>query len=62
MGHDVMKHIERCKICHVAKSHGQNTILYTPSPKASWEDVSLDFIVGLLRTQRNKRFSHGSGG
>ena len=38
------------------KTYGQNTNIYTPLPvaKAPWEDVSLDFVVELLRTQRNK--------
>jgi hypothetical protein len=56
MERDIMRHVQRCKICHVAKSHGQNTGLYTPLPVATtpWEDVSLDFVVGLPRTQRNK--------
>ena len=56
MERDILRHVQGCKICHVAKSHGQNTGLYTPLPIATtpWEDVSLDFAVGLLRTQRSK--------
>lgn len=58
MGHNVMKLVERCQIYYIAKSHGRNTGLYTslPVPKAPLEDINLDFIVGLLRTQRNKDF------
>ena len=56
MEQDVMRHVERCKTCHIAKSRGQNTGLYTPLPVATtpWEYVSMDFVVGLPRTQRNK--------
>ncbi|CAL2257294.1 unnamed protein product [Prunus armeniaca] len=56
MVRDVARHVERCRTCHIAKSHGQNSGLYTPLPipKAPWEDLSLDFVGGLRRTQRNK--------
>lgn len=47
-----------CKIYHIVKTYGQNTSLYTPLSvaEAPWEDVSLDFVVELPRTQRNKYF------
>ncbi|GJX45517.1 RNA-directed DNA polymerase [Tanacetum coccineum] len=56
MVRDVHWVIERCKICHIAKTHGTNAGLYTPLsvPEAPWEEVSLDFVLGLPRTQRNK--------
>ena len=48
--------VKTCVVCIMAKTHGNNVGLYTPLPvlKASWEDVSLDFVLGLYRTQRNK--------
>jgi len=53
MERDVNRHIQRCKICHLAKSKSQNTGLYTPLPvpKAAWEDVSMDFVLGLPQAQ-----------
>nr|CAD1820506.1 unnamed protein product [Ananas comosus var. bracteatus] len=53
---DVSNYIARCKTCHIAKSHVQNTGLYTPLPvpNAPWEDVSLDFVLGLPQTQWHK--------
>jgi hypothetical protein len=55
---DVTRHIQRCKICHLAKSKIQNTRLYLPLlvPAALWEDVSMDFVLGLTQTQRQKDF------
>ena len=48
--------MKQCRVCHLAKTRSQNSGLYTPLPvpKAPWEDISLDFVVGLPRTQRNK--------
>lgn len=56
MTRDVDRHAKWCKTCHIAKARGQNTGLYTPLPvpESPWEDVSMDFIVGLPRTQRSK--------
>ncbi|GJR81417.1 RNA-directed DNA polymerase [Tanacetum coccineum] len=56
MVRDVHRVIERCKICHIAKTHRTNAGLYTPLsvPEAPWEEVSLDFVLRLPRTQRNK--------
>ena len=53
---DVEKIVKRCVTCHKAKMHGSNAGLYTPFPipTVPWEDVSMDFIVGLPRTQRGK--------
>nr|GFA53086.1 transposon Ty3-I Gag-Pol polyprotein [Tanacetum cinerariifolium] len=39
--------LERCRTCHIAKTHSSNAGLYTPLsvPVAPWEDVSLDFVL-----------------
>nr|GEY27436.1 transposon Ty3-I Gag-Pol polyprotein [Tanacetum cinerariifolium] len=56
MHRDVEHFIKRCLPCHRAKSQSSLHGLYMPLPVpvAPWEDVSLDFITGLLRTQRQK--------
>ncbi|GJS16697.1 RNA-directed DNA polymerase [Tanacetum coccineum] len=56
MERDVNRLLERCRTCHIAKTHSSNAGLYTPLsvPVAPWEDVSLDFVLGLPRTQQAK--------
>lgn len=46
--------VKRCVACRKAKMHGSNAGLYAPLPIpiAPWEDVRMDFIMGLPRTQR----------
>lgn len=53
---DVNHYILRCQTCHLAKLKSQNIGLYTPLPVpfAPWEDVCMDFVMGLPRTQRSK--------
>ena len=55
MGGDVHKMILACSICHKAKSQFHQA-LYTPLPVLVhlWDDVRMDFIVALPRTQRGK--------
>ena len=55
MGEDVHKVVSRCAICHQAKSQfHQGLYCPLPVPLRPWEDVSMDFIVALPRTQRGK--------
>ncbi|GKA90091.1 RNA-directed DNA polymerase [Tanacetum coccineum] len=56
MERDVNRILERGRICHIAKTRGSNAGLYTPLsvPTSPWEDVSLDFVLGLPYTQNNK--------
>jgi hypothetical protein len=44
--------VERCVTCHKAKSKLNPHGLYTP--KIPWEDISMDFILGLPRTQKRE--------
>jgi len=51
---DVQKNCSKCKICLQAKSKVMPHGLYTPVPiaRAHWEDISMDFVLRLLMTQR----------
>ena len=52
---DVQSVVSRCATCQKAKSTFSKG-LYTPLPVAEipWDSVSMDFIIGLPRTQRGK--------
>jgi len=56
MEKDIQDIIRRCSTCEIAKSHSLPQGLYMPLPipTLTWVDVSMDFILGLPKTQRNK--------
>nr|GEU94551.1 retrovirus-related Pol polyprotein from transposon TNT 1-94 [Tanacetum cinerariifolium] len=45
---DVNRLFERCRTCHITKTHSSNAGLYTPLSVsiALWVDASLDFVLG----------------
>jgi hypothetical protein len=51
---DVIKLVNRCRIFQHAKGKIYNTRLYQPLPisKRPWDAISMDFVLGLPRTQR----------
>ena len=53
---DIARFVKKCIVCMMDKTHGNNAGLYTPLaiPNMPWDEVSLDFFLGLPRTQRNK--------
>ena len=56
MRHDVHKVCARCITCKQAKSGLQPHGLYShlPVPTSPWIDISMDFVLGLPRTQKGR--------
>ena len=54
MRKEVDRYVKRCRICQVSKGTATNAGLYMPLPVPSqpWVDISMDFVLGLPRTQR----------
>ena len=54
----VARFTNRCSTCHKAKSKAQSHGLYMPLPIPfqPWEDISMDFVLGLPRTKTGHDF------
>ncbi|KAK1619622.1 hypothetical protein QYE76_025139 [Lolium multiflorum] len=54
MRRDVDRYVRRCITCNKSKSKLKPHGLYTPlpAPTTPWEDISMDFVLGLPRTKR----------
>ncbi|CAO2147142.1 unnamed protein product [Urochloa humidicola] len=56
MKRDVQRFVARCTSCQKAKSRLNPHGLYMPLPvpSAPWEDISMDFVLGLPRTRKGR--------
>ncbi|GJX99651.1 putative reverse transcriptase domain-containing protein [Tanacetum coccineum] len=54
MRKEVDRYVKRYRICEVSKGTSTNAGLYRPMPVPAqpWVDISMDFVLGLPRTQR----------
>jgi hypothetical protein len=56
MRRDVERFVARCTTCQKAKSRLNPHGLYMPLPvpSARWENISMDFVLGLPRTRKGR--------
>ena len=56
MRRDAERYVSRCTTCNKAKSRLNPHGLYMPLPvpRVPWEDISMDFVLGLPRTKRGR--------
>ena len=56
MKHDVINFCSNCIVCHKAKCKIMHHGLYTPLPipTSPWTNISMDFVLGLPRSNRGK--------
>jgi hypothetical protein len=54
MRSEAKKFVDGCRICQHSKGRKQNAGFYQPLliPKKPWDEISMDFVLGLPRTQR----------
>jgi hypothetical protein len=54
MRSEVKKFVDRCRIFQHSKGRKKNAGFYQPLPipERPWDEINMDFILGLLRTQR----------
>ncbi|KAB2623198.1 hypothetical protein D8674_025380 [Pyrus ussuriensis x Pyrus communis] len=58
MRREITKFVENYRVCQLSKGAATNVGLYMPLPilNQPWVDVSMDFVLGLSRTQRGMDF------
>jgi len=54
----VKRRVQFCRVCQHAKGRRHIIGLYTPLliPEVPWEDINMDFMLGLSRTQRGNDY------
>ncbi|MCI82443.1 putative retroelement protein, partial [Trifolium medium] len=54
MRNEVDRFVACCCVCQMSKGSSTNAGLYLPFPIPTqpWTDISMDFVLGLPRTQR----------